>query len=174
MINSDASEAIIMGADASANYPAYYKVRFNPYTLSYSSVEVIINEPVQSEMYIVGSGFTDFPAQDWSPADGIAMTANPYDYGNNLFLIESLQFSDDVSLKFIGQTTGWSPIDIGFDETYIIDEDDATGGYQVTAPISWIPTASGSGTADLKFVNQAGYYTILYDHNAKRAIIWKE
>lgn len=172
MLNSDGSDVVVLGA-GSGN-PSYFKVRFNPYTMNYTSEEVVIEEPVQTEMYIVGSGFPGFPDQNWSPEAGIAMTPNPYGYGENLFLIEGLEFSDDVSLKFIGQNTGWEPLDIGFDDSYIVDEDPDAGGYQVTAPVSWLPAKSGSGTADLKFVNQAGTYTVLYDHNAKRALIWKE
>jgi hypothetical protein len=174
MINSEDSQAILLDAASSNAYPAYFNVRFNPIEMSYTSEEVIMDIPVQETMYIVGSGFTDYPDLDWNTEAAIPMVANPYDFGENIFEIYSLQFSDDVSLKFIGQTDSWEPLDIGFDENYIVDVDAGTNGYQVNAPISWIPTASGDGTADLKFVNQAGFYTIMYDHYAKRVIIWKE
>lgn len=175
MENSESSQAILLDAASSSFYPAYFKVRFNPYDMQYTSEEIdqsgFADQPT---MFIVGSGFTDYPNLDWNPEEAIPMVKNPYDYGSHIFLAENLSFSDAVALKFIGQNDGWSPVDVGFDTDYITDVDDAEGGYQVLEPISWVPTKSGDGTADLKFVNQAGLYTVLYDHFAQRAIIWKE
>lgn len=129
----------------------------------------------QDNMYIVGSGFTDYPLLDWNPEEAILMDNHSvHGYGEHIFTKDGLAFSEAVSIKFIGQNTGWSPLDVGFDETYLVDADATTDGWQTLEPVSWIPTKSGDGTADLKFIEQAGTYTVLYDHFAKRALIWKE
>jgi len=175
MVNAEDSQALILDAGSSSYYPAYFEVRFNPYDLEYTSEEVDqAGFTPQATMYIVGNGFPDYPDLDWDPAEAIPMEKNPWGFGEHMFLVEGLTFSDDVSLKFIGQNDGWSPVDVGFDTDYIIDIDEGAGGYQVMEPVSWVPTKSGDGTADLKFVNQAGAYSVLYDHFAKRALIWKE
>jgi hypothetical protein len=174
MVNAEDSAPILLDAAGSNFYPAYFKVRFNPYNMQYTTEEVDqTGFELQETMFIVGNGFTDYPALDWNPEEAIPMERNPSGFGDHIFLIEGLQFSDNVSLKFIGQNTGWGPLDIGFDPDYIVGEQDG-GGFQVVDPISWLPTRSGSGSADLKFTDQAGSYTILYDHFAGRAIIWKE
>jgi hypothetical protein len=175
MVNNESSQPLIMDAASSLYYPAYFKVRFNPYDLEYTVEEIDqAGFPVQETMYIVGTGFSDYPLLDWNPSEAIPMERNPYGYGDHIFLIEGLQFSESVAIKFIGQNDGWGPVDVGFDEDYISDIDENESGYQVLEPISWMPTKSGDGTADLKFVDQAGAYTILYDHFAQRALIWKE
>ncbi len=172
MINSEDSHGILL--DGLSKNPAYYTVRFNPYDMAWTAEEVVPDIPVQSEMYIVGKGFPAYPDLDWNTEEAIPMVANPDGWGEHIFVIYELEFSDAVDMKFIGQTDGWEPIDIGFDTDYIVDEDTGVDGYQVSAPISWIPTKSGSETADLKFVNQAGKYTVVYDHFAQRAVIWLE
>lgn len=174
MVNAEDSAPILLDAGGSSYYPAYFEVRFNPYNMQYTTEEVDQAgfEP-QETMFIVGNGFTDYPDLDWNPEEAIPMERNPYGFGEHIFLVEGLQFSDNVSLKFIGQNTGWEPIDIGFDSEYIVGEQDG-GGFQVVDPISWLPTKSGTGSADLKFTDQAGSYTVLYDHFANRAIIWAE
>lgn len=155
--------------------PAYYTVRFNPNTEEVTMEEMVPVDAAPTEMYIIGVGFPDFPLNDWDPEFAIPMTPNPYEYGEYQFIAESLVFSDDVALKFIGQTDGWSPIDVGFDETYLTDEDnDPDNGWQVLAPINWKATKSGDGTADLKFVGQAGTYTVYFDYFLKRAVVWEE
>ena len=90
---------------------------------------------------------------DWNPDAAIKMTKNPYDFGEHIFIIEGLKFSDAVDLKFIGQNTGWGPYDAGFE----------VGG-EMTAPVSWAKIKEGDGSADLKFKDQAGTYTVLFDY----------
>jgi hypothetical protein len=153
--------------------PAYYKVRFNPNTEEYTAEEIIPTEAAPAEMYIVGVGFPDYPLNDWDPAEAIPMSTD-HGYGEYQFLADGLVFSDDVALKFIGQNDGWSPIDVGFDDAYLTDADADTDGWQVVGPINWKPTKSGDGTADLKFVNQAGTYTVYFDYFLQRAYIFEE
>jgi len=172
MINDENSQGILL--DAMSENPAYYKVRFNPTALSYTTEKINPTIAIQDSLFIVGSGFTDYPNLDWNPSEAIPMVRNPSGWGDHIFEIFDLKFSDTVSIKFIGQTTGWNPLDVGFDEDYIVDIDSITNGYQVAEPISWLPTEEGSSTADLKFIGQAGLYTVMYDHFAKRAIIWKQ
>lgn len=161
MLNDESSATILLGANG--ENPAYKKVRFNPYTMQYSVEDMTDVVTPRTEMYIVGNGYPAYPDLDWNTEAAIPMTQNPYGYGEHIFLIEGLEFSDDVSLKFIGQTTGWD-YDAGFD---IAEQ-------EVTAPVSWVKIKEGSGTKDLKFKNQAGTYTVLYDYYLKRALIWKE
>ena len=97
-------------------------------------------------MYIVGNGFPGYPDLDWNPSEAIALNANFYNYGEHLFGIDGLEFSDDVSIKFIGQNTDWGPIDVGFEQ----------GGEQ-EAPVSWVSTLEGDGSADLKFYRSSRY-----------------
>jgi hypothetical protein len=175
MINDQSSQPILLDAAGSAYYPGYFRVRFNPYELTYSSEEVDqAGFAAQETMYIVGSGFEDYPDLDWNPEEAIPMERNPYGFGEHIFIVEGLKFSEEVSLKFIGQNDGWNPLDVGFDEAYIVDIDPDNSGYQVTEPVNWLPTKSGSGSADLKFSGQAGNYTVMYDHFAQRALIWQE
>jgi len=175
MINAESSQPLLLDAASSSFYPAYFNLRFNPYDLEYTVKEIDQSGfQTQETMFIVGSGFTDYPNLDWNPEEAIPMERNPYGYGDQIFLAEGLNFSESVALKFIGQNDGWSPVDVGFDENFIIDIDENEGGYQVMEPVSWAPTKSGDGTADLKFAGQAGTYTVLYDHFAQRALIWKE
>ncbi|MBR8536993.1 hypothetical protein KDU71_15580 [Carboxylicivirga sediminis] len=161
MLNDESSATILLGANG-AN-PAYKKVRFNPYTMQYSVEDITDVVTPRTEMYIVGNGYPAYPDLDWNPEAAIPMTQNPYGYGEHIFLIEGLEFSDDVSLKFIGQTTGWD-YDAGFD----------VAEQEVSAPVNWVKIKEGSGTKDLKFKNQAGTYTVLYDYYLKRALIWQE
>jgi hypothetical protein len=175
MVNAEDSQPILLDAVASSYYPAYFNVRFNPYNLEYTVEEIDqAGFTPQPTMYIVGAGFPEYPDLDWNPEEAIPLVQNPDGYGEHIFAIYGIQFSDDVSLKFIGQNDGWGPVDIGFDVDYITDIDEDLGGYQVMEPVSWIPTKSGDGTADLKFVGQAGTYTVLFDNFAKRALIWME
>jgi hypothetical protein len=176
MINSEDSEAILLDAPNSNYYPSYWKVRFNPSDMTYTTEEVDqVDFVAQENMYIVGNGFVDYPDLNWNPEEAILMDNHSvHGYGEHIFTKEGLAFSDAVSLKFIGQNTGWSPVDVGFDEAYLEDAEPDTDGWQTIEPISWVPTKSGDGTADLKFNNQEGTYTVLYDHFAERALIWKE
>lgn len=162
MLNSNDSEPILL--EANGGNPAYKKVRFNPYQEEYMVEDLTETIEPRTEMYIMGTGFPQYPDLDWNPEAAIPMTQNPYDFGEHIFLIEGLEFSDAVDLKFIGQTDGWGPYDAGF----AVDEQ------QVTAPVSWVQVEEGSGTADLKFTDQAGTYTVLFDYYLKRALIWKE
>ena len=161
MLNDNNSDPVVLPANG-AN-PAYYNLRFNPYQMKYEAellTGIITGIP---ELYIVGKGFVDYPDLDWNPSAAIKMTKNPYDFGEHIFIIEGLKFSDAVDLKFIGQTTGWSPYDAGFE----------VGG-EMTAPVSWAKIKEGDGSADLKFKDQAGSYTVLFDYYLKRACVWKE
>jgi hypothetical protein len=161
MINDENSAAVKLPVNG-AN-PAYYNLRFNPYQMQYEYLQLTSVIDPLPELYIVGKGFVDYPDLDWNPEAAIKMTKNPWDYGEHVFLIENLEFSDAIDIKFIGQNTGWGPYDAGFE----------TGG-EVTAPISWIKIKEGDGTADLKFRDQPGKYTVLFDYYLKRACIWKE
>ncbi len=162
MLNSNDSEPVLLGANG--GNPAYKKVRFNPYREEYTVEDLTETIEPRTEMYIMGTGFPQYPDLDWNPEAAIPMTQNPDGYGEHIFMIEGLEFSDAVDLKFIGQTDGWGPYDAGF----AVDEQ------QVTAPVSWVQVEEGSGTADLKFTDQAGTYTVLFDYYLKRALIWKE
>jgi len=161
MIDDPASAAIILN-DMGLN-PAYYRVRFNPTELKYEAHHLVPDIPVQSEMFIMGNGYPGYPDLDWNPSEAILMEAGYQGYGEHLFGISGLEFSDDVSIKFLGQNTGWGPLDVGF-----------VDGGPMDQPISWVPTVDGDGTADIKFAGQAGTYTIVYDRFANRALIWKE
>ena len=172
ILNSENSEPIKL--PDLGKKPAYYKVRFNPNKSTYTFEEIIPSGTPPTQMFIVGSGFTGFPNLNWNPSEAIPMTPNPSQLGAWQFLAEGLVFSDNVALKFIGQNTGWSPIDVGFDENYLVDNDLNSGGWQILAPVNWKVTKSGDGTADLKFVNQGGSYTVYFDYFLKRAVIWKE
>ncbi|MFT6855658.1 MAG: hypothetical protein ACJA0X_001632 [Cyclobacteriaceae bacterium] len=160
MQNSEESQTILLPVNG--KNPVYHTVRFNPNTLEYTAVELIPEMEIQETMYIVGSGFTDYPNLDWNPEQAIEMTRNPYEYGDYQFLVEGLVFSDDVSLKFLGQNDGWGPIDMGF----------AGESREVLAPQNWVVLVEGDGTSDLKFKDQAGTYTIYLDYFLKRAVIW--
>lgn len=161
MLNDESSATILLGANG--GNPAYKKVRFNPYSMQYTVEDLTEVVTPRTEMYIIGKGFTDYPNLDWNPEEAIPMTANPNGYGEHIFMISGLKFADEVDLKFIGQTDGWA-YDAGFD----VEEQ------EVTAPISWAKIKEGDGSKDLKFKDQAGTYTVLYDYYLKRALIWKE
>ena len=161
MLNSQESATIIL-PDLSKN-PAYYKVRFNPNTMEYNYEEIIPDFEAPAEMFIIGKGFTDYPNLDWNVDEAIPMSGNPYEYGEYQFLVEGLSFSEAVDIKFIGQNTGWDGIDMGFE----------VGG-ELTAPLNWVGLVEGDGTADVKFIDQAGTYTVYLDYFLKRAVIWKE
>jgi hypothetical protein len=161
MLNDNNSDPVRLPANG-AN-PAYYNLRFNPYQMKYEAT--LLTDVIQGipELYIVGKGFPDYPDLDWNPSAAIKMEKNPWDFGEHIFIIEGLKFSNAVDLKFIGQNTGWSPYDAGFE----------VGG-EMTAPVSWAKVKEGDGTADLKFKDQAGTYTVLFDYYLKRACVWKE
>ncbi|TLX75000.1 hypothetical protein E9993_11450 [Labilibacter sediminis] len=161
MVNDESSAAILMGANG--GNPAYKMVRFNPYDMQYTVEDITDAKTPRTEMYIVGGGFPGYPDLNWNPEEAIPMQANPDGYGEHIFVIYGLEFSDDVSMKFIGQNTGWD-YDAGFD----VDVQ------EVTAPVSWVKIKEGSGTKDLKFKDQAGTYTVLFDYYIGRALIWKE
>ncbi len=162
MLNDENSATILLGANG-AN-PAYKKVRFNPYIMQYTVEDITDVVTPQDQMFIVGKGFPQYPNLDWNPSEAIPMVKNPYGYGEHIFLIEGLEFSDAVDMKFIGQNDGWGPYDAGFD---VVEQ-------QAVAPVSWVKIKEGDGSKDLKFTDQAGTYTVLYDYYLKRALIWKE
>lgn len=157
-VNSAAVKLPVNGAN-----PAYYNLRFNPYQMKYEAEQLTAVIEDIPELYIVGKGFVDYPDLDWNPDAAIKMEKNPWDFGEHIFIIENLKFSDAVDLKFIGQNTGWSPYDAGF-----------VSGGEVTAPVNWAKIKEGDGSADLKFIDQAGSYTVLFDYYLKRACVWKE
>ncbi|HBH24257.1 MAG TPA: hypothetical protein DDY13_12640 [Cytophagales bacterium] len=161
MVNDENSAAIVMPANG--KNPAYYSVRFNPYELSYQIEEITEAKTPRDEMYIVGKGFPDYPNLDWNFEEAIPMTKNPYGFGEHLFLVEGLNFSDAVELKFLGQNTGWGPYDAGFVE-----------GGETQAPVRWAQIEVGDGTADVKINDQAGTYSVLFDAYLERALIWQE
>lgn len=162
MLNDENSATVIL--PNTGGNPTYYRVRFNPNTEEYNYEEIVPDIEVQETMFIVGSGFPDYPELDWNPEAAIPMTQNPYEFGEYQFLVEGLQFSDNVAIKFIGQNDGWGPIDLGFDGE----------SREVTGPQNWKILVEGDGTADLKFVDQAGTYTVYLDYFLKRAVIWPE
>ncbi len=161
MLNDENSAAVKLPVNG-AN-PAYYNLRFNPYQMKYEAEQLTAVIEDIPELYIVGKGFVDYPDLDWNPDAAIKMEKNPWDYGEHIFLIENLKFSDAVDLKFIGQNTGWGPYDAGF-----------VNGGEMMAPVSWAKVKEGDGSADLKFIDQAGSYTVLFDYYLKRACVWKE
>lgn len=137
----------------------YYHVEFNPYTLVYTSEQMEINVDVKENMYLMGSGFVGSDL-DWSLADAIPMDK---DVKGNPYVFTSLvEFSDDLSLKFIGQTDGWSPFDCGFE----------VGG-ETTLPVNYQKAKVGDGSSDLKFIDQAGWYLVTFDYFLLRATIHK-
>ena len=161
MINGESSESIYL--DDKGKNPAYYRVRFNPYEMTYTAEELIPDIPVQANMYIVGNGYPEYPNLDWNTTEAIPLQGNLDGYGEHIFGIYSLELSSDVSMKFIGQTDGWKPLDVGFE----------IGG-ELQTPLTWVKCVAGDGTADVKFKDQAGKYTVVYDHFLKRALIWQE
>jgi hypothetical protein len=40
--------------------------------------------------------------------------------------------------------------------------------------VSWTKIKEGDGSSDLKFIDQPGTYTVLFDYYLKRASVWKE
>ena len=86
------------------------------------------------------------------------MDADPW--GNPYVFTAWIQISDDTSLKFIGQNTGWDPYDCGFEE-----------GGEVQFPVNYVKNKVGGGTADLKFKGQPGWYYINFDYFLLRTTI---
>jgi len=152
IVNSQDSEVI--------EFPdgdGYYRVRFNPYTLEYTYETMTPDVDVKNEMYLMGSGFVGSNL-DWNPADAIPMDADAW--GNPYVFTAWVEFSDDVALKFIGQTDGWGPYDCGFVE-----------GGEKNLPLNFVQNQPGDGSADVKFKNQAGWYWITFDYFLNRTTI---
>lgn len=135
----------------------YYHVEFNPYTLEYKYEKMVVDVEVKETMYLMGHGFVGSDL-DWNPADAIPMEKDSW--GNPYVFTALVEFADDSSLKFIGQTDGWGPFDCGFE----------VGG-ETTLPVNFIKAKSGDGSSDLKFINQAGQYWITFDYFLLRATI---
>lgn len=138
------------------NGNGYYRVRFNPYNLTYTYEKMSNNTPVKDEMFVVGKGFVGYRL-DWNPADAIPMkkdSNNPY-----VFSVE-LEFSSAVDLKYLGQNNGWGPYDAGF----------VTGG-PMQLPVNYVKGVVGGGTPDLKFNGQPGNYIVTYDYFLLRTTI---
>jgi len=137
--------------------PGYYNVWFQPETLEYEWYETdLAAQPVLTEMYIVGKGYVDYPELDWSAENSIPMVADFQGQGDYVFGLECLELSDAVDMKFLGQLA-WEGFDAGF----------VNGGEQ-TAPIVWVKADVGDGTADLKLIDQAGFYDISFDYLINR------
>ena len=153
IINSQDSEVIEFDQG-----DGYYRVKFNPYSLEYTYELMTVDVEVRNEMYIVGNGYPDYPNLDWNPEAAIPMDADPW--GNPYVFTAWIQISDDTSLKFIGQNTGWDPYDCGFEE-----------GGEVQFPVNYVKNKVGGGTADLKFKGQPGWYYINFDYFLLRTTI---
>lgn len=139
------------------NWGAYVRIYLNPYTMEYRYEQMTVDIAVEDDMYLMGNGFVGYDL-DWNPADAIPMDADPW--GNPYVFTSWIEISEDTSLKFIGQTDGWGPLDIGFE----------TGG-ELTLPLNYVKTKSGDGSADAKFKGQAGWYYITFDYFLNRATI---
>jgi len=150
--------------DANAGYinfpdgDGYYRIKFNPYSLEYTYEKMVVDIEVKSEMYIVGSGYPEYPNLNWSPEEAIPMDADRW--GNPYVFEKIIEFSDDTSMKFLGQNNGWGPYDCGFE----------VGGEQ-QLPVNFEKNKVGDGTADIKFKNQAGVYWVTYDYFLNRTTI---
>jgi hypothetical protein len=109
--------------------------------------------PVEDEnVYIVGHGFPQH-SQNWSPADGIEMTS----LGNGKFIIEDLEFSNDVELKFVGQKS-WSPDNYGWE----------TKGSDYTATM-----INSQDSEPLDYENMAGIYKVEFDETNLTCVVTK-
>ncbi|ALJ05683.1 hypothetical protein APS56_11350 [Pseudalgibacter alginicilyticus] len=156
---NDSSKIINSQDSGTIEFPeeGYYHVEFNPYTLEYTYEKMEVDVDVKENMYLMGNGFAGYDL-DWNPADAIPMekdsNGNPYVFTINV------EITEDTSLKFIGQTDGWSPFDCGFE----------VGG-ETILPVNYIKCKTGDGSQDLKFKNQAGTYTITFDYFLLRATI---
>lgn len=151
IINSQDSGTIEFAEDG------YYHVEFNPYTLAYTYKKMEVDVEIKENMYLMGNGFVGYDL-DWNPADAIPMEKDTK--GNPYVFTVNVEISEDTSLKFIGQTDGWSPFDCGFE----------VGG-ETTLPVNYVKCKSGDGSQDLKFKEQAGTYTITFDYFLLRATI---
>lgn len=154
------SSQIINSEDSGAiGFPdgdGYYRVRFNPYSLEYAYEKMTVDIEERDNMYLMGKGFVGYNL-DWNPADAIPMiknTGNPFE-----FSIE-VEFSEEVNLKYIGQNDGWGPYDCGF----------VIGG-ELQLPLNYVKGVTGDGTADVKFIGQAGSYRITFDYFLLRTTI---
>ncbi|MDH3321935.1 MAG: DUF4625 domain-containing protein [Flavobacteriaceae bacterium] len=153
MINSQDSQEINFDLG-----DGYYRVKFNPYTLEYTYELMTVDVEVKDSMYIVGNGYPDYPGLDWNPDGAIKM--DPDGWGNPYVFSAWIQISDDTSLKFIGQNDGWEPYDCGFVE-----------GGEVQFPVNYVKNKAGSGSNDLKFKGQAGWYWVQFDYFLLRTTI---
>lgn len=135
----------------------YYHVEFNPYTLEYTYEKMTVDIEVKENMYLMGNGFEGSDL-NWNPADAIPMVKD--ESGNPYVFTSLVELSNDTSLKFIGQTDGWSPFDCGF----------VIGG-EATLPVNFVECKNGDGSSDLKFKDQAGLYWITFDYFLLRATI---
>lgn len=135
----------------------YYRLRFNPYTLQYTYEPMTVDVEVKENMYLMGNGFVGSDL-DWNPADAIPMEKDGW--GNPYVFTAWVEFSDDVSLKFIGQTDGWGPYDCGFE----------VGGEHIL-PLNYVQNKVGDGSGDVKFKDQAGWYWITFDYFLNRTTI---
>ncbi|MGL1958733.1 MAG: hypothetical protein OCD00_15620 [Colwellia sp.] len=151
MVNSGSSNGIPAPA------PGYYNVNFDTDALQYTieAIDLAAN-PVRTEMYIIGKGYVAYPDHEWNTDDAIPLTANFQDQGDYVFGYECLELSDAVEMKFIGQK-GWDGLDAGF----------VNGGEQI-APIVWAKANTASGSADLKLIDQAGFYDVSFDYLINR------
>mgnify|MGYP006108069925 FL=1 len=150
IINAQNSEAI-----GFTDGDGYYSVKFNPYSLAYTSEKMTNNTTAEDEMYIVGKGYVGY-GLDWSPSDAIQMqrdSSNPH-----VFSVD-LEFSDEVDLKFIAQKD-WGPFNCGF----------VIGG-DAQLPINYAENVLGDSSADIKFKVQAGNYRITFDYFLLRTTI---
>lgn len=157
---NDSSKIINSEDSGTIGFPdgdGYYHVEFNPYTLEYTYEKMTVNVEVKENMYLMGSGFVGYNL-NWNPADAIPMEKDGW--GNPYVFTSLVEFSDETSLKFIGQTDGWGPFDCGFE----------VGG-ETTLPVNFVKCKAGDGSSDLKFKSQAGKYLITFDYFLLRATI---
>jgi len=143
----------------------YYDVKFNISSLQYSVVASDLTTLTPREnMYVVGSGFPQYPNMNWSPENGIPLKKNFNGMGEHVFGIEGLAFSDAVELKIISDLS-WNGLDIGFV--------DAATYNQTAANFFGGETITGSGTPNLAYKGAAGQYTLIFDYAAGRATLFK-
>ncbi len=153
MVNSDASEAILMPEKG------YHVVRFNPSLLQYEITaveEATLPAPV-GQMHLMGCGFVDYDLC-WQLEKAIPMAQ---DIDNEYQFEIEIGFSDEVDLK-LNANQAWDEHDCGFN-----GHDPPPGN------IVFTELSCGDGTPDLKYRDRAGTYLIIMDQYLRRASVVK-
>ncbi|MBD0404681.1 SusF/SusE family outer membrane protein [Flammeovirga sp. EKP202] len=133
----------------------YYAVDNTPYAtyvdgageyvieVDFYAETVKVTKQVVAEMYIVGSGFTDYD-QNWNPSNGIPMQT----IEDGVYRYDNLQIEEGAEMKFVGQK-GWSPDNFGWESK----------GADPS-----VVMLNGDSSQPLVFEN-AGTYTITFNKN---------